>query len=759
MILLGFVDDVLDVPWSLASKLVLPSIAALPLLMAYAGHTTIIIPKPLIPYVGLEILELGWMYKLYMGLLAVFCTNSINIHAGLNGLEVGQTVVISCAILIHNVMQIGASTDPEYKQAHAFSIYLTQPLLATSLGLLSFNWYPSSVFVGDTYTYFAGMTMAVAGILGHFSETLLIFFAPQVLNFLLSLPQLAGIVPCPRHRLPRFDSQSGLLTGTNDGTLVNFFLRQFGQKTEKSLFLAMKMIVEFMYDLVVWALMDEPKNTYGATLRAALGFVAIICFLTTRKVVNGAIGVSWGRQSVQRLIPSMVVDLILQNGVRNARVYSCQTDILEAFSGSGINLNIGIYNVSVLLDNNTAFDWIQQKVVKNYASANIRRIFIGNYIFKSGDNYRVIRSNAMTTLEAVQNALNRAGYGDVKASLTLNTQILKDNLTRPSEAEFKADLVSDMNRVLNTLKPNNSPLVVQIFPAFFVLNNNMPPIFAFPDNNDSATFIKDINGAVYTNAFDFIYDSFLWALEKAGAGDLEVVVDQLCWPTDGFPGGNFSSAERFYRVILPRVVSNRGTPKWPGRPIDVFVHSLSDESRLPIYIEPWWRHFGIYRTNGEPKYKIDLTGQGRDIYPARAKGIMRMPERWCVFKNNTRNANILEKQSQVACKFSDCTSLSLGGSCSRLSFEDTVSYKFNMYFQSTFQEDGSCDFDGLGKVVTENPSTNECLFPVEVVKGTQTPFDKQNSVSGADHGKGMHGIGDRCAVCFVLLVSVLWAMF
>jgi hypothetical protein len=28
--------------------------------------------------------------------------------------------------------------------------------------------YPSSVFVGDTYTYFAGMALAVVGILGHF---------------------------------------------------------------------------------------------------------------------------------------------------------------------------------------------------------------------------------------------------------------------------------------------------------------------------------------------------------------------------------------------------------------------------------------------------------------------------------------------------------------------------------------------------------------------------------------------------------------
>nr|KJB35917.1 hypothetical protein B456_006G134300 [Gossypium raimondii] len=233
MILLGFVDDVLDVPWRV--KLLLPSIAALPLLMAYAGHTTIIIPKPLISYVGQEVLDLGWVYKLYMGLLAVFCTNSINIHAGLNGLEVGQTVVIASAILIHNLMQIGASSDPEYKQAHAFSIYLVQPLLATSLALLSYNWYPSSVFVGDTYTYFAGMTMAVVGILGHYSETLLIFFLPQVLNFLLSLPQLSGYVKCPRHRLPRFNPETGLLTGTRDGTLINFYLRMVGPKSEKTL--------------------------------------------------------------------------------------------------------------------------------------------------------------------------------------------------------------------------------------------------------------------------------------------------------------------------------------------------------------------------------------------------------------------------------------------------------------------------------------------------------------------------------------------
>ncbi|XP_021840599.1 uncharacterized protein [Spinacia oleracea] len=237
MILLGFVDDVWEVRWRV--KLVFSFMAAFALLLAYytyVGHTTIIVPKPLVPHVGLEFLDLGWVYYLYMCLLAVFCTNSINIHAGINGLEVGQTVVIASAILIHNIMRIGASTgNVEYQYAHVFSIHLVQPLLATSLALLSYNWYPSSVFVGDTYTYFAGMTLVVVGIISHSSEILICFFAPQIINFIMSLRQLVGIIPCPRHRLPKFDPQTGLLTGTEDGTLVNFCLRRFGRMSEQSL--------------------------------------------------------------------------------------------------------------------------------------------------------------------------------------------------------------------------------------------------------------------------------------------------------------------------------------------------------------------------------------------------------------------------------------------------------------------------------------------------------------------------------------------
>jgi UDP-N-acetylglucosamine--dolichyl-phosphate N-acetylglucosaminephosphotransferase len=238
MVFLGFADDVLDIPWRV--KLVLPLFASLPLLVAYSGGTGISVPRPLTAWLGLPtFLELGLLYKLYMVALTIFCTNSINILAGVNGLEVGQTFIVACALLMHSLSQLAgyAGTVPHLRDGHLFSAYLLLPLAFTSLGLLCFNWYPSSVFVGDTFTYFGGMAIAVASILGHTSETLLLFLIPQVLNFVYSVPQLFGLVPCPRHRLPVFDPKTGLLRPKEvpDMNLVNLMLRVFGPCSEAAL--------------------------------------------------------------------------------------------------------------------------------------------------------------------------------------------------------------------------------------------------------------------------------------------------------------------------------------------------------------------------------------------------------------------------------------------------------------------------------------------------------------------------------------------
>lgn len=243
MVLLGFADDVLNLRWKY--KLVLPALSCLPLMTVYysvSNNTWIRLPSlsrifdalgikyeispsfsPLsssfasvLLYIYERLLDLfpdrihesvniGILYYIMMASLAIFYTNSINILAGINGLEVGQAMVIGSSILLNNIYQLvsGETPYPGHLQHHLLSIFLILPFLGCCTAIWTFNRYPSQVFVGDTFCYFSGMVFAVVSILGHFSKTCCLFFLPQLINFGYSVPQLFKFIPCPRHRLPR----------------------------------------------------------------------------------------------------------------------------------------------------------------------------------------------------------------------------------------------------------------------------------------------------------------------------------------------------------------------------------------------------------------------------------------------------------------------------------------------------------------------------------------------------------------------------
>jgi UDP-N-acetylglucosamine--dolichyl-phosphate N-acetylglucosaminephosphotransferase len=275
---LGFADDVLDL--SYGDRIIMTFFASLPLVCGYRGLTGVVLPAAVRPLLSVDgqltvlgeglnllvsvqgegaILELGYFIHAIFVLITIFCTQSINIYAGINGLEAGQSFIIGCSILTFNLCEICKENGAESDSRHLLSLLLIIPFTATVLALLSFNWYPSSVFVGDTFCYFAGMTFAVCGVVGHFPKTLMLFFLPQLLNFVLSIPQLFKVVPCPRHRLPAYNPQKGVLLpslilgharytgreptpkqeeqlqGWPNFTLINMFLFVFGPMDERAL--------------------------------------------------------------------------------------------------------------------------------------------------------------------------------------------------------------------------------------------------------------------------------------------------------------------------------------------------------------------------------------------------------------------------------------------------------------------------------------------------------------------------------------------
>jgi UDP-N-acetylglucosamine--dolichyl-phosphate N-acetylglucosaminephosphotransferase len=259
-VLLGLTDDVMDIRW--AHKLVMGLLYSLPLMTSYSGPTSILLPtlfRPIVLSTPVQailsllqcstspdgiVLELGVFYLVYIVALIVFCTNAINIYAGINGLEVGQSFIIACGVAIIDSWELYFSTSetPNFNN-HLFSLTIMLPFIGTSLGLLSFNWYPARAFIGDVFPYYAGMTFAATAVLGHYSRSLLLLLVPQVLNYIYSMPQLFGLVPCPRHRLPAVNPITKLLepskVGPNDTranmTLICLALRIFGPMRERTL--------------------------------------------------------------------------------------------------------------------------------------------------------------------------------------------------------------------------------------------------------------------------------------------------------------------------------------------------------------------------------------------------------------------------------------------------------------------------------------------------------------------------------------------
>ena len=209
--ILGIGDDLFDIRWR--HKFFIPAFASIPILTVYFvdfGVTQIVVPIPLRPYLG-NLFDLGPLYYIYMAAIAIFCPNSINILAGINGIEVTQSIIIASLLILNDTLYLMVPYPHPATDSHLFSLYMLLPFLGVSLALWWHNWYPARVFVGDTYCYFAGMVFAVVAILGHFSKTLLLLFIPQIFNFIYSAPQLFRLIPCPRHRLPRFNARTGLL--------------------------------------------------------------------------------------------------------------------------------------------------------------------------------------------------------------------------------------------------------------------------------------------------------------------------------------------------------------------------------------------------------------------------------------------------------------------------------------------------------------------------------------------------------------------
>lgn len=85
-------------------------------------------------------LWLGVLYYVYMLMLVVFCTHTINILAGINGIEAGQALVIAISVLVNDLLFLFNNSNKASVEAHLFSLYFMLPFIGVTSALLWHNW-------------------------------------------------------------------------------------------------------------------------------------------------------------------------------------------------------------------------------------------------------------------------------------------------------------------------------------------------------------------------------------------------------------------------------------------------------------------------------------------------------------------------------------------------------------------------------------------------------------------------------------------
>eukprot|EP00257_Ricinus_communis_P003724 XP_002516181.3 glucan endo-1,3-beta-glucosidase 5 [Ricinus communis] len=449
-----------------------------------------------------------------------------------------------------------------------------------------------------------------------------------------------------------------------------------------------------------------------------LGFL-LLCLIGGEHLVKGVRGLAcnWGAQTTHPLQPSIVVQLLKDNGFDKVKLFEAEPGPLKALGHSGIQVMVGIPNdllAPLASSVQAAVNWVQQNV-SNYISkygVDIRYVAVGNEPFLK--TYK--DSFLQTTFPALQNiqaALIKAGLGkQVKVTVPLNADVYQTDTGLPSGGDFRADIHDLMISIVKFLSDNNCPLTINIYP-FLSLNSdpNFPKEYAF----FNGTAAPVVDGSIpYTNVFEANFDTLISALEKNGFGSMPVIIGEVGWPTDGDPSANAAYAQRFYLGLLDRIFQGKGTPK-RRTPPDVYLFSLLDEDNKSVQPGNFERHWGVFTFDGTIKYQLNM-GNGKSLVPA--KGVRYLAREWCIMSPDASLTDPnLPGSLSYACSYADCTSLGFGSSCGGLDARNNASYAFNMYYQTMDQRKGSCSFNNLSVVTTLDPSQDTCRFEIMIDLG------------------------------------------
>lgn len=317
--------------------------------------------------------------------------------------------------------------------------------------------------------------------------------------------------------------------------------------------------------------------------------------------VEAAIGVCYGRVGTNLLPPSEAINLIKANGISRIRLFNPDPKALQPFSGTGIELLIGVPNeILPTLANSpvtTSMEWLQSNIFAHVSPNQVKYLVVGNEIFLKDPFYSPY---IVPSISKLYQALQTLGLATTIKVSSSHASTILSNSYPPSSGTFDSNVKPFLVPLLQFLRDTGTPLMVNVYPFFAYISN--PKYVSLDHALFRSSYVEYDQNLTYDNMFDASIDAFVYAMEKEGFEGIPVMVTGTGWPTSGTDGASIDNAFTYNENIVKRALNNVGTPKRPRVGLDIFLFDLFVENGKSG--EEFERHFGIFGDNGIKAYDI-----------------------------------------------------------------------------------------------------------------------------------------------------------
>ncbi|GAB2274604.1 hypothetical protein Dimus_009372 [Dionaea muscipula] len=328
-----------------------------------------------------------------------------------------------------------------------------------------------------------------------------------------------------------------------------------------------------------------------------------------RGVKGVGVGINYGQIANNLPTPTRVATLLQDIEVTRVKLYDADPNVLQAFSGTGVEFIICLGNEYLpnMSNPNMAQSWILTNVQPFLSRTNITTITVGNEILTGNDT--LLMSYLLPAMQSVYAALSNLGLNQRVTVTSAHSAGILSNSYPPSSGTFQPDLAQYIQPLLNFHSMIKSPFLINVY-----------PFFAYKDNPEQVSLeyvLFQSNPGMTDPNTDLHYDNMLYAqvdavyaaMKAMGHTDIEILISETGWPSKGDPdevGASLENAKAYNGNLLQRIERKEGTPGRPSVPINVFVFALFNEDLKPGPASE--RNYGLYYPDGTPVYDIGLQG-------------------------------------------------------------------------------------------------------------------------------------------------------